>query len=721
MNFKENNMALICFVFYFLIGYSICFSQDFVLVDANNGLEGGTVNKILYSSNQSLFCGTRSGLYRWSNNIWNKVNNFPLMDVRWLFNDNLDRLFAAGVYTHANPKSVLFRSDNDGNTWIEIPFPNPYFQGVFYDSTKNRTFILSEKNLYCSADNGDTWELFGLEGLSASDIALNSEGHIFAACYGFGIYRSTDDGLTWTVCNTGITDNSVTHLLVNKSGDIYCGNAFGEIYKSLDNGNTWTKSTGIGGSTCFIKRSEKYKSIFAGSLLALYQYTDLEQKWIKFSENNLDYLPFTHIVEHQNEGLLIGTGGAGVIFAPDLNTKWEAMNNGMYCAYINCFTETKSGNILIGMDGMGIFRSNNNGESWLPSDSGYFPGTCKSLAVSNGNIVFAGTNNACIFYSKDEGRTWIWPTHNGPCNYGVYYMAANSLGHIYSTSNDYKLARVKNTDSTTWEWEIVDISNCTEQYTVTNIAINSKDQIFIVLSQTDILRSSDNGNSWQSISAGLPEEPIYNIAFGKRDKHDIYVTHYQGIFKSDSTGTTWNKISGWPEYMPTYGVPLCIDKKERIYLGTSGKLFYKDLAIDTSWKTFQGSSWYSENTALFINSSGYIFVGTLGDGSYRSEKPVSISLPQNLNTNSDNTVLFTNNHSSSMGISVINFSLKKSSNLSVRIIDLLGKEVVLLTNGFYTSGLHSLNFSHEDVSSGLYFIHFQVGASKSLKKITVLK
>ena len=57
-------------------------------------------------------------------------------------------------------------------------------------------------------------------GPNAADLralAINSSGHIFAASYGGGIFRSMDDGASWTAINSGLTNMDVQALVINST------------------------------------------------------------------------------------------------------------------------------------------------------------------------------------------------------------------------------------------------------------------------------------------------------------------------------------------------------------------------------------------------------------------------------------------------------------------------------------------------------------------------
>jgi hypothetical protein len=84
-------------------------------------------------------------------------------------------------------------------------------------------------------------------GLTSTDIAalaINDQGDIFAATVsqfgqGGGIFRSTDNGATWTETDNGVTAQDINTLAINAAGEIFAG-ALGGAFVSKDNGESWS-------------------------------------------------------------------------------------------------------------------------------------------------------------------------------------------------------------------------------------------------------------------------------------------------------------------------------------------------------------------------------------------------------------------------------------------------------------------------------------------------
>lgn len=72
-------------------------------------------------------------------------------------------------------------------------------------------------------------------------------------------------------------------------------------------------------------------------------------------------------------------------------------------------------------------------------------------------------------------------------------------------------------------------------------------------------------------------------------------------------------------------------------------------------------------------------------------------------------------------VTKISFSLPKSETVTLKIFDVLGKEVAIPINEFRNAGLHSIDVNAEHLLSGVYFYSIEVGDFKSVKQMLMLK
>lgn len=69
----------------------------------------------------------------------------------------------------------------------------------------------------------------------------------------------------------------------------------------------------------------------------------------------------------------------------------------------------------------------------------------------------------------------------------------------------------------------------------------------------------------------------------------------------------------------------------------------------------------------------------------------------------------------------INFSIPTTENVTLKVYDILGKEVATLVNGELLAGNHSIQFSGENLSSGLYVYQLKTDNYFAAKKMLLIK
>ncbi|MBU1937581.1 T9SS type A sorting domain-containing protein [bacterium] len=69
----------------------------------------------------------------------------------------------------------------------------------------------------------------------------------------------------------------------------------------------------------------------------------------------------------------------------------------------------------------------------------------------------------------------------------------------------------------------------------------------------------------------------------------------------------------------------------------------------------------------------------------------------------------------------ISYNLTKASHVSLKIFDLLGREVAILADEIHPAGLHHTTFDGSGLPSGIYFYHLQADDFAMTKKMVLLK
>ena len=72
-------------------------------------------------------------------------------------------------------------------------------------------------------------------------------------------------------------------------------------------------------------------------------------------------------------------------------------------------------------------------------------------------------------------------------------------------------------------------------------------------------------------------------------------------------------------------------------------------------------------------------------------------------------------------ITIISYNLSQNSFVTVKVYDILGKEIANLVNENKESGYHSVEFNAADLPSGVYFYKITAGKFSEIKKMLLLK
>ncbi|MGK9477013.1 T9SS type A sorting domain-containing protein [Melioribacter sp. OK-6-Me] len=69
----------------------------------------------------------------------------------------------------------------------------------------------------------------------------------------------------------------------------------------------------------------------------------------------------------------------------------------------------------------------------------------------------------------------------------------------------------------------------------------------------------------------------------------------------------------------------------------------------------------------------------------------------------------------------INYSLSKTVNVSLKVYDVLGREVKTLVHGIQNPGSYTVTFDASDLSSGVYFYRLEAGNYSETKQMLLMK
>lgn len=691
------------------------------LEQKNSGINGGIVRAILQVSDKDVICGASNGIYHWSdqNKSWSKCSTFPPFLCQHLIVDDSGNIFANAVISSIGCNPLLegfYRSNDTGVTWEKLPFPEGVVSKIIFDHKNKRLIAGNTSGIYQSTTQGNSWDTLALLGKEVADLAVDSRNRIFLASPKSGVLKSDGSNKVWKTCNTGITNIDIRCLFIDSSDNIIAGGSLGEIYSSKDTGNTWVQDTQLTGTISFFKYFTNSNSLFAGTARGVFQYSTKDNNWkLVSTASPFDELSYSCMVENGSKGFLFGTEFSGIVAESKSEPVWYYQNEGLNNSSILCMKEAPNKELLVGTAGMGIYRSSNDGETWVPSSTGWVSQNCHSLTVSSKGIIYGGTGNLGVCYSTDNGNSWKQIDNVGYNLVRVYSIAVNSHEHLYVCPSE-KFARNLG-DGNGWE-QINLFSDTTLNWLSTAVAINADDHIFVATYPFNLFRSIDNGITWKSIFTGLPEAVIRTIFILPDGKIYLAVEH-GGVFSSSDNGDTWHNLNkNLPDTMVSQ---VWCDKYENLYAGTPSGLYYFNIA-DSSWSKARGCTWWSWVRALYQNSKGYLFVGTEGDGIFRSKQQMTAIEKKEMIENNDKPLIDKNSITRFQKDAFFRFNLPSAERVKITVINSLGEEVGIIADEYFSQGSHFISINKsKNFNEGVYFICMRLKSKVYISKFVHLR
>ncbi len=290
--------------------------------------------------------------------------------------------------------------------WQQTNSPNSGGINCFANTSTYLFAGTDSLGTFLSTDNGDSWAV-AASGLSNKTVkSMTSSGNnTFAGTLGSGTFLSSDKGASWKSVNTGLTNSNINALMTNSS-TIFAGTNAG-VFTSTDQGSTWT-------------------AINKG-------------------------LTTTYIASLATDGtnLYAGTYGGGMFLSTDNGGSWNAINSGLGSDSINTILINGS-NVFAGTNSSGVYMSSDNGSNWQSTSSGLTNTHVWSM-VASGSHIFAGTGGGGkhngtgggtgggkgrggIFLSNNNGLTWT-PENNGLPKTDVRSLYISGLYLIAGTAD----------------------------------------------------------------------------------------------------------------------------------------------------------------------------------------------------------------------------------------------------------------------------------------------
>lgn len=664
------------------------FVQSLVFSDSLNGVGILPHN---YIGDQLNILQTTNGGSTWTERFIGPFNEFSFM----IWSGNKLHSVRPGLWLMSSYQGSIRRSTNFTD-WLPVSqygmfFPSDYGMPVatttaFVQPAPNRILALSNKEEYQkykhikdsvsiilrSDSTGTAWDTLWV----GADVPLISftfsDSRNGWMCGKFGtILKTTDGGVSWKRVHR---DSSLTlgHITAVDSLNIHAVDLKTCVLNSTDGGIVWTKSTaavnGFLPKVHFVNKDVGFLSGYSGEPLRT---TDGGKNWIT-APAGIDAL--IRKIDFVSPFIGWAIAGGRVYRSIDKGLSWiqqdsVKLTNMISIDMLDTLNGWAGGNKK-------LFRTTDGGMSWTEKFSSDGIASFRSIDFFDARLGAISEarnlqNEAVNYITVDSGNTWTPYVMPEPVSsYPKLQFTDYSHGWIVEQGEVW----CTNDTGKTWT-KIYSDGIGTPSW-----GFDFIDSLRGWKSDFAVQYTTDGGKTWKSGSKPYSEQ-IQDVKFIS-PKQGFAVGYDGSIFSTSNGGTTWNANS----------------HRSRVTLMSLSAV-----------KQGQNASVWAGGASFVVEYAPFIV-----DGVQRIEiLPEQLSLSQNYPNPFNPTTR-------------IEFALPHASDVSLKIYDVIGREVTQLMNEQKNAGRYSVEWNGRDhfgipVSSGIYFYTFRSGGIVLSKKMLLLK
>jgi photosystem II stability/assembly factor-like uncharacterized protein len=684
------------------------------------------INNSIYSQNagwQRVASGTTAKLNSvvyYGLNSWIVGNDGTILDnyqpVQFNCTQNLNKIklsqSAFGFIAGDSGTIILINNLNGGSgPQLNLVKSNTLenLRDIAFTNNDSIVIIVGDHGtiLISRTDNINFKVVSSLKNYNLSSVSFTHHGTGWAVGTNGIILKSTDAGETWENQQSNVlTDLNNVNFFDSENG--WAAGDSGTILYTTNGGNDWQNYN----SNININLNSSYfPPETLGSIINSNSYVQNIQNIYSITSDSKGTIYFYYVNFNSSYGIeYLDKDYSIVNYAPKGAESY--------------FADLKfnKGDTLFAVRGVyGVFYIPKEGSR--PSVWAILPDISEKVSTldfdSNQNIWASGDKDS-IYCINPAKETTIFPVSTSIKKLRIY--------------DDYLYAIVNNADSIDqiWRYKIYssDSLGAPELYfTMSSITTNKPAEIFdfVLDDKNDLIVCSNTSDVIDIVYSDGSFKPIlqnYYPAWNFYDLQNAYLT-FGGKSKKDLY-FCFNNYTGSPNYAKYSDMyklsTFPLNNFNGFFVGEKGEILSK-ASDDSVWDKQLSGTDLNLNSVFFFDDSNGVAVGDSGLILTTTNGGIT-EISDEINTNSQTLTDYTlyQNYPNPFNPSTtLQYKIPKSGFVTIKIYDVLGREIRTLVNQYQNMGTHEINFSASNLTSGIYFYRMRAGNFIETKKLILLK
>ena len=493
----------------------------------------GRVTTFAYdAASRTLYAGNNSGVYHSvdSGKTWDQRPDYRLghsIIISLAVAPN-GSVYALRATFPPRPADMLFRSDDHGDTWTNIP-SSPAIYNLVIGRESSTIYTAAASNVFASADGGKTWSTLPQIVPRGFDVNVNSvlpvgADRIYAAT-NQGLYEYSGETAAWSAVASSLLDADIRFVAASASTPrrLYAAKTVG-VVTGVEDGGDWTSAdAGLPGpSATDVAIAASVPEVgYAATSVGVFKTQDNGESWQRVLAN-----PTTRVAVSATAADTVYVTPPGITRTTDGGATWKTVKPDS--ATVLAVAPSDSATVYASLSS-GMSRSANGGDSWMSAGSGLplLFGYYGEIEFFSWSIAVNPSDASAVYVAEPSG---IYKTVNGgerwteAADIGANALAIDpSDGSIVYAATPSALFKSTN-GGATW------VKGWAPGEAILSLAIDpANPSVIYAGTRSAVFRSLDGGADWSLFDSGLPHVPVVQLAVSPSG-NDLFAATTSGSF-----------------------------------------------------------------------------------------------------------------------------------------------------------------------------------------------